>query len=277
MLYIRKNQILGSNQHYRYHSFDYFLACQKELGMKDLEIWGGSPHVLLDCYGIHEVEVLKKKIETEGMKVRVFAPECIQTQFTFGAYDPLISQKVDDYYHNAISAAAKLGAEVMVIAVAGAAWNEELDIAYGRVITRMKKLMKTAQLHEMRVAVKTLPGREAKMLNSLDQIRRFISDVDHPLLQVCLDLTSVEMAGETTDKWFSVFGSRIGHVHFCDGRPLGRLVWGDGLRSIEDELAVLHRYNYQGYLSCTVPDYRYIYHPYEADQRNLRVLNSFAK
>ena len=39
MPHLRREQLAGMGIHYMYHSFDYFLDCQQELGFKTIEMW----------------------------------------------------------------------------------------------------------------------------------------------------------------------------------------------------------------------------------------------
>ena len=41
MPHLRREQLAGMGIHYMYHSFDYFLDCQQELGFKTIEMWCG--------------------------------------------------------------------------------------------------------------------------------------------------------------------------------------------------------------------------------------------
>lgn len=38
MPYLRREQLAGMGIHYMYHSLDYFLECQEELGFKTIEM-----------------------------------------------------------------------------------------------------------------------------------------------------------------------------------------------------------------------------------------------
>ena len=39
MPHLRREQLAGMGIHYMYHSLDYFLECQQELGFKTIEMW----------------------------------------------------------------------------------------------------------------------------------------------------------------------------------------------------------------------------------------------
>ena len=61
MPHLRREQLAGMGIHYMYHSFDYFLDCQQELGFKTIEMWCGRPHFWLDDHGYQDTCELKKK------------------------------------------------------------------------------------------------------------------------------------------------------------------------------------------------------------------------
>ena len=69
--------------------------------------------------------------------------------------------------------------------------------------------------------------------------------------------------------WFEELGDKICHIRFVDGRPQGRLVWGDGLRPLEDHLELARKYNYKGLLSLAINDARYLDEPAAADEKNI--------
>lgn len=87
MPYLRREQLAGMGIHYMYHSFDYFLKCQEELGFKTIEMWCGVPHFLLDDYGYQDTAELKKKVEAHGLHIGVFTPECAMYNYLICAHD----------------------------------------------------------------------------------------------------------------------------------------------------------------------------------------------
>lgn len=56
-----------------------FPASQAELGFKTIEMWCGLPHFILDDYGYQDTQELKKKVESYGLHIGVFTPECACT------------------------------------------------------------------------------------------------------------------------------------------------------------------------------------------------------
>ena len=82
------------------------------------------------------------------------------------------------------------------------------------------------------------------------------------------------MAGETIEEWFQTFGERIAYVHFSDGKPAGRMVWGHGNHPLEDMLQELGNLGWRGPLGLVFTKESYFFDPKTADQENFRAWQS---
>lgn len=125
MPHLRREQLAGMGIHYMYHSLDYFLECQQELGFKTIEMWCGRPHFWLDDHGYQDIGELKKKVEAHGLKIGVFTPECAMYNYLLCAHDEYARKRAVGYYTNGIKAAGEAGARVMLTNCCGCDWNEE--------------------------------------------------------------------------------------------------------------------------------------------------------
>ena len=76
----------------------------------------------------------------------------------------------------------------------------------------------------------------------------------------------------TSAEWFETFGSGIAHMHFTDGKPAGRLVWGEGLHPLDDWMAALERWGYTGSLGQLLTKEAYFFEPEKADRTNMAAL-----
>lgn len=114
MPYLRREQLAGMGIHYMYYSLDYFLQSQAELGFKTIEMWCGLPHFILDDYGYQDTQELKKKVESYGLHIGVFTPECSMYSYLICAHDPLAQKHSMGYYTNGIKAAGEVGAKIML-------------------------------------------------------------------------------------------------------------------------------------------------------------------
>jgi protein FrlC len=90
-----------------------------------------------------------------------------------------------------------------------------------------------------------------------------------------VDSIATGAAGETLDDWFDAFGKDLIHMHFLDGDPYLHNVWGDGNTPLEAQLETMNRRGFTGYLVQEIADEKYFDNPFDADIRNMRVLERF--
>ena len=84
---VKRERIAGMGMHYKYRTLDYFLKSQKELGVQSIEFWCARPHFLLDDYGFEDAGKLREKIDSYGMKLTAFSPECTVYNYNLCAQD----------------------------------------------------------------------------------------------------------------------------------------------------------------------------------------------
>ena len=206
MPHLRREQLAGMGIHYMYHSFDYFLDCQQELGFKTIEMWCGRPHFWLDDHGYQDTCELKKKVEDHGLKIGVFTPECAMYNYLLCAHDEYARKRAVGYYTNGIKAAGEVGAKVMLTNCCGCDWNEDPERVFERAVQMLRKLAPVAADCGVTLAVETVRPEESRMIIKLPELARLLKAVDHPNVKAALDLTAVGVAGETVKEWFEIFG-----------------------------------------------------------------------
>ena len=70
-------QLCGMNLHYQHHSLEYFLDRQVELGLKNVELWGGSPHLYIDDASPERVHTVQNAIQSRGLNLVCYTPETV--------------------------------------------------------------------------------------------------------------------------------------------------------------------------------------------------------
>jgi protein FrlC len=97
-------------------------------------------------------------------------------------------------------------------------------------------------------------------------------EIHHSALKIMVDTVATGLAGETTTRWFEVFGQDVVHMHFVDGdrRTCAHVIWGDGTYSLQEELQRLRDIGYTGWLVQEIDDARYFGDPVSADLENMR-------
>ena len=272
---VKRERIAGMGMHYKFRTLDYFLKSQQELGVQSIEFWCARPHFLLDDY--EDIGKLREKLDSYGMKLAAFSPECTVYNYNLCAQDETAARHSMGYFEKAVEAAEQAEAKLMVVNCCGGLRDEERERIFERAVDRLACLGKTASEHGILLAVETLCPGDSPAFNTLTELKRLLDAVDSKNVQACLDLTAAGIAGETMRDWFELLGDKVCHIRFTDGRPGGRLAWGDGLRPLEDQLGWIEQYGYTGYLSLSVNDPRYLDNPREADEKNWKALKAFVE
>ncbi len=248
MATIRREQLAAVNINYRMYPFQDFLDTQRELGMKTIELWAGAPHFLMDYQQRPDCAALRAEIESRELRVAALTPESALYQFPVAAYNEEVQKLAIPYYTNALKSAQELGAAGMPINCAGGLKTEDPEAVFQRAVDTLKKLAPIAQELGVVIAVETMPSADSVIINTLPQLQKLLAAVDHPFVKATLDVCAVRCAGETLEQWFQALGEKIVHIHFTDGRPGGRLVWGQGLHPLDTYLETLEKYGYKGCL-----------------------------
>ena len=274
---VKRERIAGMGMHYKFRPLDYFLESQQELGVQSIEFWCARPYFLLDDYGFEDVKKLREKLDFYGMKLAAFSPECTVYNYNLCAQDETAARHSMGYFEKAIEAAEQAEAKLMVVNCCGGLRDEEKERIFERAVDRLTCLGKTASEHGILLAVETLCPGDSPVFNTLTELKSLLDAVNSKNVQACLDLTAAGMAGETMKDWFELLGDKVRHIRFTDGRPGGRLAWGDGLRPLEDQFGWIEQYGYTGNLSLSVNDPRYLDNPREADEKNWKALKAFVE
>jgi protein FrlC len=266
-----------SGAHYRYYPFTYFLDNQRRRGFKTMDLWAGPPHAAIYHDAYPDMGGLRRQLDAAGIGVSALTPECRLSHYSLCAFDAHARDRSLNYYANVIRAAADLGAPIVALGCHGAPWDHGREEAFHNAMDTLRHIAPLAAEAGVTLAVETAPARESCVLNTAEELNRLLDGVAHPNVQACLNITAAVCAGESLDTWFSLFGGRLVHLHFADGRPEGYLAWGDGLLPLDEYLDALNGYGYKGCLGLLMYDTRYLEKPEEADRSLMRAFEPFLK
>lgn len=275
MAVIHRKQLSAMGIHYLYYPLDYMLDAQAKAGFQTIELVGMAPHFLMDHTGFQATAPVRKMAEDRGLTIGCFTPECAVYQYLMCAPDEGFHHRSMEYFKRGLEAAGQLGATKLLTNCIGGTWDEAYDRVYERAVKSLSLLAATAADYGVTIAVETVRPEESKCIITLPELKRLLSDVNHPNVKAGMDTIAMGVAGETPEEWFKTLGKDIIHTHFVDGRPYGHLVWGDGLFPLESYLDVLNKYHYEGLISQEITDFRYFEDPAGADARNFRAFEPF--
>ena len=275
MAVIHRKQLSAMGIHYLYYPLDYMLDAQAKAGFQTIELVGMAPHFLMDHTGFQATALVRKMAEDRGLTIGCFTPECAVYQYLMCAPDEGFHHRSMEYFKRGLEAAGQLGATKLLTNCIGGTWDEAYDRVYERAVKSLTLLASTAADYGVTIAADTVRPEESKCIITLPELKRLLSDVNHPNVKAGMDTIAMGVAGETPEEWFKTLGKDIVHTHFVDGRPYGHLVWGDGLFPLESYLDVLNKYHYEGLISQEITDFRYFEDPAGADARNFRAFEPF--
>ena len=245
------------------------------VGVPYVEFSTGHPGVWLDQNGYCNTKVLKRKMNDRGIQAKIIAPENCVLMYQYGVPEKDLYGFAKRYFTNGLRQGAELGCTLMEVNSGWGYWNEDILEGQKRTIGLFHDLCEEAQKLGMTLVFESLRPQETKTGNTLEKTSYFYNQVDSDNFKIMIDLTAMSCNKETLQQWFDVFGDNIVHMHFQDRTPMGHLIWGDGECSLEEDLTILKKNNYNGLLSCEITDRRYCLDPRKYDIINVRNLRRF--
>jgi fructoselysine 3-epimerase len=273
---IKRDQVIGMNQHYKRFSLDYFLNAQEKEGIQNIELWLSAPHYWLDSFHYEDCKTILKKIKARNLKIVATISPSMDYQYQYAHPEPDHRKKSIEYFKNGIKATADLGATMMSINSGWGYWNGDHAEAWRKSQDTIGNLLEVAKHEGVTLVLESLAASETQILNNLEKTIQYFQEINHSSLQIMIDTVAMRVAGETMQQWFEAFGSHIKHMHFVDGKSsCDHFAWGDGDYPLEDFISCLNKYNYAGYLSQEITAPEYLDDPISADRKNMRTLGRF--
>ena len=264
-------QIVGSNGLYGRYTLEGFLHAQKRLNRRKLALYPLPAHLWLDhirCIGLKQ---LLQALEAEALSVVSFYPEYRQYSL-FEGVDTLRGQCTMEYYRRCVDVAAALQSETICVYPAGNLLDGSPEREWKALTEHVSSLCEYAGRKKLTVCVQTVTEDDGRAFHRMEELARLLEQV--PEACVALDTLPLSRADETISQWFNVFGSRIRHVCFRDGRASGGRIWGEGVCPSQRYAGELRRSGYTGAISIAGTSDRYWEAPEAADAKNLARVQS---
>ncbi|WP_051353703.1 sugar phosphate isomerase/epimerase family protein [Atopobium fossor] len=272
--------LAAMNSNYRFYDIRAFFesAAHNEYGA--CELWCGPMHLYFDSSTCDDVSNIQQLAAAAGVKIVGLCPSQTNPKpWNMAAQTSAQQQRTYTYFCNAIDAAEQLGAHYVTVTSGWACYDETKRSAWDRSCKLMGKLAAYAQKHKVVLALEALQPQESTLVTNIYQLERYIREVNHPALKVCLDFGAMTAAHETVTQYFIAFGTEIVACHFCDavtnidGSMTTHLALDDGATNITSNLAALLSAGYKGPISCEVVNSRYFAHPQDVEKKNKAAFN----
>lgn len=269
-----KIELCAMNCHYRFFELEEFFKSVNSIGFKKVEIWTSPHHFFMDYQGFENPDKLSNLAKKYNIKIDCICPEQTNPKpNNIASKDPSAKERTLNYFKNAVKVAENVGANKVLITGGWSFLNESVEEAWDRSVSMLKKVSSFAQKKGIIIAIESLQKEESLLVNNISSLKRMLDDVNSDNLKVCVDLGAMAGAGETIEDYFRCFGDKIVHCHFVDGKPVGHLAWGDGSRSMKQDILDFKRNGYEGCLSIESVNSKYYSDPHDADKKTFEMFS----
>jgi len=119
---ITMDQVAVMGVQYFHYTLDYYLNSMHRCGVKNLDLWGASPHYcrldyLTSSAAERKLREIRKKAEDLGLKFVMYTPETLAYPYSLSAPEQPIRDRTIDYFDMAIDDALTLGTTRLFILV----------------------------------------------------------------------------------------------------------------------------------------------------------------
>lgn len=271
-------RIAGMNCAYGHYPFEYFLDSMVRLGIKNIELWGGSPHFYPDDLSREKFLQKKREISNRGLSIVCYTPEQVSYPVNIAAEEDYIRMRSLDYFIRSIQTAAELEAPLMVIVPGWGYLSQDKKQAWEYSRQGLVKLARKAMELGITLALEPLTTISSNLINYAKELGQMLDDVNEPTLKGMLDVGQMGILDETVNDYYEVLGEeRLVHVHLVDGSPTGHMAIGDGILPLRDSFCQLINRGYQGYFSLEINDRKYFAEPEEAFRKSLNEMEQWFK
>jgi fructoselysine 3-epimerase len=265
---------------YCHYSFDYFLNSMERCGLKNIDLWGGSPHYcrldyLTSSDAFRKLSEMRKKIEDKGMKVVVYTPETLAYPYSVSHPEEAIRNRTIDFFDMAMEDALTLGTDRVFINTGCGLLDLPREESWARAVESIKRICERAKKKGVTMVIEQLQPYESNLLTTCGDMARMLKEVDSANLKACVDVVAMEVVGENLEQFYEAVPDHIQLIHYADGDPSGHYILGDGNLPLREYVDILQRHDYKGYLNLEINDSIYWEDPHTSIKRSADYLRTF--
>ena len=266
-------QIAVMNIQYKYFPLTKFLNDAVKNGVKNIELWGATPHFHMEDMTYREILNVRHEIERRGLHLVCFTPEQCVYPINLAAPNEDARRRSVKFFENSIRAAGELGCKkVLVTSGTGYFDGNDQEEAWKRSAENLAGLGDMAEHYGITLALEVLRRDESNLVYDLSSLQKMLNELNHAFIGGMIDTIPMALAKESPAMYLKALGERLVHVHFIDGAPKGHLAWGDGVLDMKQYLKEFEDFGYSGYLSLEITDGRYFMEPSLSVEQSIRKL-----
>jgi len=193
-------------------------------------------------------EMIKSVSGEVGLPIR----SVVCVAFGIVDFNPSVRRFTLDRIKAYIDQGAYLGARNLLLVVGEYFWDGEVfpeEAIWDLAKEMVKEAGEYAQSKGLEVVLELEPFTQA-LLKNVDEIARFVREIDHPAVRANADISHLHLSHASFDDVQKLTGL-IGHIHLsdCDGKVHGDLPAGRGVTPISEYLAAIRDTGYDGTVS----------------------------
>lgn len=267
---LNMSQVAGMNLHYLLYSLEYFLDSMATHNVKNIELWGGYPHLYSEDMTLDQVASIRKKIEKRNLKIICYTPEQLMYANNIAAKEVWIRKRSINYYLKNIEITAELGTTYMLMTSGWGYYHEPAEEGWNLSRESLAILARKAEELGVTLLLEPLQPFESNLVTDIKKLKQMLEEIDRPNVRGMLDIVAMAVAGDTIRDYFEGLGKELPHIHLIDGTPSGHLACGEGTLPLSPRyLGEIAGYGYEGYLTLELAASSYYTDPNMALRRAL--------
>ncbi len=281
MSIISMDQVAVMSVQYVHYTFDYYLDSMKRCNVRNIDLWGGSPHYCRLDYptnaaAARKVRELRDKAESLGMKIAIYTPETLAYPYSISAPEQSIRDRTLDYFDMAMDDALEMGTNQLFINTGCSPLDIPREEGWARAVESIQKICQMAEKRGIVMMLEQLQPYESNLLVNLPQMAAMLREVPSPALKTCVDLVAMEVSNEALEDYYTTLGKEaIQFIHFADGDPSGHYILGDGNLPLKEYIKILESHDYNSIVDLEINDSIYWADPHTSVKRSVDYLREF--
>ena len=192
--------------------------------------------------------LIKETAEEVGLPIR----SVVCVAFGIVDFNPSVRRFTLDRIKAYVDQGAYLGARNVLLVVGEYYWDGEVfpNAAIWDLSKEMvKEAGEYAQSKGLEIVLELEPFEQA-LLKDIDELARFVHEIDHPAVRANADISHLHLSNASFEDVAKLKGL-IGHIHLsdCDGKVHGDLPAGRGVTPIKEYLQAIVDTGYDGTVS----------------------------
>ena len=262
---------------YQQYSFDYVLNSIAEIGLKNIDFWGGIPHYYRFDYdeteAVNYLKELRKKVEDKGLRFAIYTPETLSYPYSIADINPKTIQRTIDYFSVCMDDALTLGTNRLFINTGTGLRDIDPKQSMDICIDSIRKICDTAERKGITMMLEQLQPYESNICTDISAIKKIVDAVDSKALKICVDVVAMDVAKEDLEMYYDCFGEdKIGFIHFSDSH---HEVCGTGDLPLKEYIKILEKHDYSSIIDLEINDSIYWEDPHTPHKQTVDYLKSF--